>query len=214
MVQRKTKHYTSVTVDFYSAPVYPSYASGEYLISAVPTLNFTHRERFGYGLNGKSFVIAQGASYAGITDTSPNGTKMTILAGSYGNQATDMNQRPFKAQVTTSWLTAATNTVGDALLLQGLDYALGSEQTDPYALSLSFDPAKVTSDQIKNGSVVLVARDSSGKWVKAVSAGSSGKFVSGAWNASYPLGTWGMDSSTNTVWAVINRCGHFAVATL
>ena len=206
---------SAVTVDFYSAPVYPTYSGGEYLISTVPTLNFTRRERFGYGLNGKSFAISQGASYSSVADTGPNGTRMTILAGSYGNQATDMNQRPFKTQVTTSWLTAS-NTVGDALLLQGLDYTLGSEQTDPYALSLSFDPTKVTSDQIKNGSVTLVTRDSSGKWVKAVNANSSGsgKFVSGAWNASYPLGTWGLDSGTNTVWAVINHCGHFAVATL
>ena len=32
---------SAVTVDFYSAPVYPTYAGGEYLISTVPTLNFT-----------------------------------------------------------------------------------------------------------------------------------------------------------------------------
>ena len=36
-------------------------------------------------------------------------------------------------------------------------------------------------------------------------------FVSGSWNSSYPLGTWGVDPVTGTAWAVINHASDFAV---
>jgi len=48
-----------VTVDYYSAVVNPTYSGGEYLISATPTLVFTHKDRFGYSLNGHEFKVAQ-----------------------------------------------------------------------------------------------------------------------------------------------------------
>jgi len=37
------------------------------------------------------------------------------------------------------------------------------------------------------------------------------KFVPGPWNASYKLGTYGIDAATNTAWAVVNYNGVFAV---
>ncbi len=36
-------------------------------------------------------------------------------------------------------------------------------------------------------------------------------FVAGAWNASYGLGTYGVDVATNTVWAVLNHNSEFAI---
>ena len=39
------------------------------------------------------------------------------------------------------------------------------------------------------------------------------KFVKGSWKPDYPLGTYGVDASTKTAWAVINYNGDFAVAT-
>jgi len=38
------------------------------------------------------------------------------------------------------------------------------------------------------------------------------KFVFGPWQANYGLGTYGIDTSNNTVWAVINYNGNFVVA--
>jgi hypothetical protein len=35
--------------------------------------------------------------------------------------------------------------------------------------------------------------------------------VLGAWNASYGLGTFGVDPATNTAWAVVNHGGNFAI---
>jgi len=39
----------------------------------------------------------------------------------------------------------------------------------------------------------------------------SKRFVLGPWNSSYDLGTYGIDASTNTAWAVINYNADFAV---
>ena len=53
-----------------------------------------------------------------------------------------------------------------------------------------------------------------GNWVNAVdfNIGGTKQFVLGPWNASYGLGTYGVDQKTKTAWAVINYQGDFAVA--
>jgi hypothetical protein len=38
------------------------------------------------------------------------------------------------------------------------------------------------------------------------------QFVKGPWKAGYPLGTYGVDASAKTAWAVIDYNGDFAVA--
>ena len=38
------------------------------------------------------------------------------------------------------------------------------------------------------------------------------QFVKGPWKEGYELGTYGMDPSTKTAWAVMNYNGDFAVA--
>jgi hypothetical protein len=55
--------------------------------------------------------------------------------------------------------------------------------------------------------------DSNNKWVNAVTGNTGGtaNFVSGAWNASYGLGTYGLDAANNTVWAVLNHNSTFAI---
>ncbi len=87
---------------------------------------------------------------------------------------------------------------------------LGSDQTDTYALSMTFDRNKVG-----RGGSGLVAKNERGRWVNAVelnSGTSFKKFVAGPWKAEYPLGTHGLDRETNTAWAVINHNGDFAVS--
>lgn len=49
--------------------------------------------------------------------------------------------------------------------------------------------------------------------VKTFSGGAS-RFVKGAWNPGYSLGTYGIDPFTRTAWAVVNHEGEFAVAKL
>jgi calcineurin-like phosphoesterase family protein len=202
----------NVTMEFYSAPAYPTpVADG--VIKTTPILNFGKRESFGYSLNGKEFVVASGESYTTVQDTSPTGgsTVVKVLAGVNGNAAIEPGGRFFCAAVNTGWL-AANNSASDILVLQGMAAQMGSKQTDIFAISLNYDKTKAPDAQIKEGALALATPDGSGNWTNAASLnfGGAKKFVLGPWKSSYPLGTCGVDTTTNTVWAVINYNGCFA----
>jgi hypothetical protein len=91
---------------------------------------------------------------------------------------------------------------------------VGSAQTDTYVLSMKYDPSKVNISQAQGGGIGLAVPGTAGKWVNAVTknVGGTGKFVSGPWASGYGLGTYGVDTATNTAWAVINSNGNFVVA--
>jgi hypothetical protein len=61
---------------------------------------------------------------------------------------------------------------------------------------------------------VICALDSNGSWNNAVNQNSGGtkSYVYGPWKSSYGLGTYGVDPTTNTIWAVLNYDGMFAIA--
>jgi len=61
---------------------------------------------------------------------------------------------------------------------------------------------------------VICALDSYGNWTNAVNlnTGGSSNFVSGPWNSSYGLGSYGIDPGTSTAWAVLNYNATFAIA--
>jgi hypothetical protein len=58
--------------------------------------------------------------------------------------------------------------------------------------------------------------DAKGKWICAVDANAGGtkRFVSGPWDHRYELGAYGIDSATNTAWAVLNHIGDFVVTVI
>ncbi len=91
---------------------------------------------------------------------------------------------------------------------------IGSEQSDTYALSLSYDHHRLLPIQLEKGLLGLVARDEKGHWVNAVdmNVGGAKKLVVGPYKSGYELGTYGIDLKARTVWAVINHAGDFAVA--
>jgi len=197
-----------VTVDFYSADVYPVLRRNEYVLSRTPALNFLKRESFGYGLNGKEFLIAPGESYIEVQDKSPAGTRAAILGGINGRTERDGNDRFCSNAVNTAWAPATKLTGSDILTLSGMARNMGSDRTDVHALSMSYQSSAAYSAQVKSGAFGLVTLDAKGVWVKAA----TGKFVHGPWNAGYKLGTCGIDEATNTAWAVIDYNGIFAVA--
>jgi len=221
-----------VYVDFYSASNGVDY--GAQSISPAPSVfNFYLRESFGYSLNGKQFKIAHGQSYTSVQDTF-NTTTAQILSGINGNTSTDYLGRPLSKTVNTGWLASAgvTSAISDVLSLWGmadnlslydasltglLPNADASKKSDTFALSLSYDPSvTVNASTINQGQVVaLSTKDANGNWVNATSANIGGKkrFILGAWNSAYPLGTYGVDPNTHTAWAVINSAGsgQFAV---
>ena len=76
---------------------------------------------------------------------------------------------------------------------------------------MSFESWKGYGDD----SFQLVTRDKDGDWVNAaeMSIGvNRTKKVVGPWRPGYAVGTYGVDRASNTVWAVINYNGEFAVA--
>lgn len=208
----------NVTVDYYSAPAYPTYSGGEYLITSSPTLTFTKRDTFGKSLNGKEFVVAQGMPYNSyVQDTftataGGNNTTAMILGGYNGTAQFDGSGRALNKAVDTGWSAKTSATTSDILTLWGMANGLGTSVTDTYALSLSFSSTGLTTTQLQSGAFGLATVNASGTWINAVNQnfGGTKKFIVGAYDPSYTLGTYGVDTTRNIVWAVINYNSSFA----
>jgi hypothetical protein len=214
-----------VTVDFYSSSHGADY--GDIDLQASPTsYAFFRRERFGYSLNGKQFVVANNESYTSVQD-SYSGTTAKILDGINVDTATDSdyNGREEVKTVKTGWRDMPAGAASAILKLWGLDNNLdlfnanltgllpnsdADYVTDQYVLSLSYDPTLVPVSKLGTG-FCLAAKDAGGNWVNAVNLNEGGtkKLVIGGYKSSYGLGTYGVDPSTHTVWAVLNRDGDF-----
>ena len=221
-----------VTIDFYSSNTSKSY--GSKMTKPPESFTFYHRDTFGYGLNGQEFTIGQGEDFTGITD-SYNGTTMQILNGVNGNTETDYIGRDLSKVVYTGWQdeSCVYGAASNVLTLWGLEDNLSlyssedpqtiympnsdeSMDTDIYTLSMTYNPRKVRRSKLARGKFGISAKDSDGNWVNAVDLNSQGAstFVYGPWKSSYGIGTWGVDPSTATAWAVINHCGEFAAKLL
>ncbi len=199
-----------VTVDYYGADA--GAVAG--VILRTPTLSFYRRETFGYSHNGKEFIIPPGGSYASVQDSFAN-TAARILSGKDVAKAHDGSGRPFSHLVDTGWSPRTCATVSDVLRLWGMASGMGSDQSAAYTLSVRYDPASVTDAQAASGALGLAAKDSDGSWVNAVAknVGGSKNFILGPWRQSYSLGSFGIDKTTHTAWAIINYSNTlFAVA--
>ena len=214
-----------VTVDFYASSTGEDYASVR--LYSYTQQTFYLRERFGYSLNGLRFEIAQGESYTGIVD-SYNDTTAKVLSGTNSNDETDLVGRALTKTVNTGWADGSLvdDAASDLFTLWGLvdnlslyDEALtgnlpnGDEGqvTDTYTLSISYNPRKIRGSKLLRGSFCIAARDEDDAWVNAVelNEGSTQTFKRGPWKPSYELGTYGVDPSTKTVWAVLNHESDF-----
>jgi hypothetical protein len=177
----------------------------------TPAFNFVRKENWGYSLNGREFLIAQGAPFTDVTDRFGT-TVARILGGVSGSTAVDFSGRKFTRKVSTGWTPKNSDKLkSDILSLWGMTDP-GTTQTDTYALSLSFDSIK--SIHIHNEGIGIATVDSQGNWVNAVSRnfGGTKRFVAGPYKPEYGLGTYGVDPDTKTAWAVINYNADFAVA--
>lgn len=225
-----------VTVDYYaddhgnwmSDGSYPSGPTnaGSHI---TPTLSFVKKASWGYSTNGREFLVGGtlGNSYTVVQDKFGS-TNARILSGDYANDVTDYTNRVLTQTVNTGWsLPAVTGLTvrllpyaSDVLTLWGMaplgaaKNSSGRGQTATYTLSLSYRstvPPILPSTSGKFGIAVLT---SGGKWVNAVdqNIGGAKRFVSGPWNSSYGLGTYGVDPATKTAWAVLNYNADFVVA--
>jgi len=219
-------------VDYYAVPAnmgggYGIASATENLIAKTPVLtgNWVKKLTFGSSLNGQEFQVDQGASYAGIADdttyavanaaklgeTGFVGTSLSILSGTNASTMKTHDGRVLHHVVHTGW-TPANGTVSDIVTIWGLvDFA--AAQSDSVTVSVSYpegtDPA----------TIVLGARDpKTGAWLNAVDTNIVGGVKSlktasnGAYNSSYGLGSYGVNTDTHTVWAVVNgNARDFAV---
>ncbi len=216
-----------VTVDYYGVdvstnPAFVVSSPTECIITNTPALTGNWRKllTYGYSLNGKEFVIPEGATYAAVADNTSNavangetgylGTAMQILGGINASATTNNYGKPHAKALDTGW-SPANGTASDILTLWGTG-EVGTNQTDTVAVSLTYNPAAVTAAQLANGSFALVSKDANGNWVNAVNlnTGGSPQFVFGPYVSSYSLGTYGVDTNAGTVWAVLNYDGSFA----
>ena len=219
----------NVTVEYYAVVVPIDWtlsinkgATGETQIPAVASYSFTRQESFGYSLNGKQFVVPAGTSYTSVQDDSSrvaagNPTYARILSGT-AVKAGDANATAYVKDVNTGWKpktsagTRMRNTLAsDILMLWGMGQGVGADKTDTFTLSLSYD---TRGGAPVNGAFGIATLDASGRWVNAVDRNTGGikKFISGPFQDGYGLGTYGVDPSTRTAWAVVNTNGQFAVA--
>ncbi len=202
-----------VTVDYYSdATGGYGFNNGKFTGTgwadgATPTFNFVKKETWGYSLNGKEFRIAQGQPYSVVSDAF-SGTSAAILSGVNSCTASDAeNHRPFTKVVNTGWATNDGSCRSNILTLWGMADFGTPDVTHVFALSMSYNPATT-------GSCALMSKNGNGEWVHAAdlnSGAGSTKFVAGPFKETYGLGTYGIDFSTKTVWAVINHASSFAV---
>lgn len=220
-----------VTVDFYASSHGSDYGDID-LVTAPSEFNFYLRETFGYSLNGRQFLVGQGESYAAVQD-SHDGTDARILGGKNGNKETDYVGRNLTKTVNTGWASQTPETSSAILSLWGMTDNLSlwddpnrgldlvgllpsadeSRETDVYTLAMTFKDERVNGLHLGNAGYRLAARDDSGRWVNAVerNVGGRKRFIRGPWNSAYGLGTFGVDTATQTAWAVINHEGDFAV---
>ena len=212
-----------VTVDYYSDDhgrwlsdeSYPATTGNDLTNKITPIFNFVKKATWGYSLNGKEFLVGgnNSSSYDVVSDKFGN-TSAKILSGTYSNNVKDYNGRILTQTVNTGWMARTSGTLSNILVLWGMTSAMGSTQSETYTLAMSYEHNSVKIKQAKKGFIGLATPDANGKWVNAVSKniGGSPKFVSGPWQFSYGLGTYGIDTRTKTVWAVINYNGNFVVA--
>ncbi|WP_303852304.1 metallophosphoesterase [Seleniivibrio woodruffii] len=196
-----------VTFEYYSAPSYSADS-----ITTTPALRFAKKETFGYSLKGTDFLIAYGASYNTVDLTSTGGTRAKIIDGRNANVASDLAGRRFNVEVNAGFYSADDATSSDILSLRGMDYTMGSTVTDVFTLSMSYTDTSITDADINDQTFGLAKLNDNGVWENAVIANSGGKaeFVKGEWTDGYTLGTWGVDTTSKTVWAVINSNGFFS----
>jgi hypothetical protein len=213
-----------VTIDYYADTHDTSWIGA----GATPTLTFVKKSTTGYSLNGREKLVAQGESFVMTDGTSPaetmapgfKGTTMAILSGVNGSSAMTNYGKATEKAVNTGWTPKDGGTrnwhddpVSDILTLWGMA-DLGTEQTDVFTLSMSYDHRSFPF-QPREGLLGLATKDENGDWVNAVDMnfGDGNKqFVLGPWKPGYELGTYGIDPVRHTAWAVINYNGDFAVA--
>jgi probable HAF family extracellular repeat protein len=157
------------------------------------------------GVTTRDTKLVSGSSYASIAptvDAGGSGTTVSLLGGTAGaNNNVTITFTPAGSFATASSIVNLSGTGSDTFVLQ-----------------LTYDEAAAISLFGSEAAAYLAWRDPfDNTWKNAVFGNtgvSTPLAVSGAYNASsdFHLGTYGVDTVNNTVWAVINHNSDFGVA--
>jgi hypothetical protein len=174
----------------------------------TPPITFVKKQSWGYGLNGKEFMISNNQSYTSVVDMF-QGTTAKILSGVNDCMSTDFEGRPLTKLITTGWGGEKCDALfrSELLTLWGMADFGSPEETDIYTLQLSYNPSTT-------GACAIMSQNDDGTWTNAIAKniGGTKKFIAGPFKNSYTTpGMYGIDFASKTVWAVINHPGTFAV---
>lgn len=174
----------------------------------TPEFSFVKKESWSYSLNGKSFLIKQGDSYATVKD-SYKSTNARIIDGFNDSKLADDLGKPLVKKINTGWKKVQDNNilVSDIFHLSGMTDP-GSRASDTFTLSMSCPQRP--GDKV---AYHIMSKKPDMSWVNAVemNKGGSKQFIDGPYKTSYGLGTYGIDRKNNRVWAVVNFNGYFAI---
>ena len=182
-------------------------ASGIKYIELVPTSGSSD---VGPRVDSLSFfgnaIFRQTQTFQGYSDTSANGTTASLIGGTAGGSRTIDTSFTLAGEVDAGIATLA----GDVLSFTGTG-------SDMYVLSMQYTDQAVADAGLTEEDLRMLWVDGNGDFVNAVlgnsNAGTTGEdlFVAGAYNsATHTLGTYGVDTANNTVWAVLDHNSDFA----
>lgn len=179
-------------------------------ITIVPDLSgqWSLRERYGYSLDGKAFLVSQGQRYAGIAD-SGQGTKARLLGGNNTCRGKEYAGISFAQHVTTGWSRSA-GSASATFSLWGMECGKGDFATPRYAIALGLDTDAPIANALAGNLTLGRLEDST--WIRVAGNDSATRLpLVRPWQENDAIGTWGVDTATRSVWAVTDRGGDLAI---
>jgi autotransporter-associated beta strand protein len=168
-------------------------------------------------------AVAPNASYASLESktTTTSGSGGQGLAGSTATIVAGTNSSGSAQTVSMAWRTQTQGEIGsgvisDIVQLSGIALNGSSGQTAPFVVQMSYDSDVLPGTSAADDPLYLAWLDPlSGLWVNAVDGNvgtSSGNFEVGTYpSGDTTVGDWGVNTANQTVWAVVNHDGDFAV---
>ncbi|MDD4889672.1 MAG: PEP-CTERM sorting domain-containing protein, partial [Phycisphaerae bacterium] len=218
--------------DVYQLKNLDNSGNGGYLVPQLATATADESGNpavFGTPVTVKVPAGATAAGYTGLksimdADGLWNIAKLVYGANSSGSDTT----------VSMAWRTRAANEqdtlFSNVVRVSGMaNDGSGSGLTDKFVLQMTYEdwllelpprPAGYEASLAAAGNLFLGWRDGSGAWVNATAGNvnnvaSPDQNVQGPWNLTYTdVGDWGVDTTTNVVWAVLDHNSDFAIATV
>lgn len=156
------------------------------------------------GEETQTIPFTAGAVYIKSLNIGDDGTTLALLGGSVGGGGLGEFGLNRSVVITSAGIDTS-KYVGTAVELVGTE-------GDTFVLSMSYDVNAFIALFGGSATPILGWRDGTA-WVTAINGneGGASNFVRGPWMAEYALGTYGMDTATHTVWAVVNHNSLFAV---